>query len=45
MTDEELNAKLDKIEKAAEDNDGCGCSTIVIIGILLYIVYLLGGFS
>jgi len=45
MTDEELNAKLDKIEKAAEDNDGCGCSTIVIIGILLYIVYLLGGYS
>lgn len=45
MTDEELNARLDKIEKAAEDNDGCGCSTIVIIGILLYIVYLLGGYS
>ena len=44
MTDEELNARLDKIEKAAEDNDGCGCSTIVIIGILLYIVYLLGGY-
>ena len=44
MTDEELNAKLDKIQKTAENNDSCGCSTIVIIGILLYIVYLLGGF-
>ena len=44
MTDEELNAKLDKIQKAAENNDGCGCSTIVILGILLYIVYLLGGY-
>ena len=45
MTDEELNARLDKIEKTVENNDGYGCSTIVIVGLLLYIVYLLGGFS
>ena len=25
------------------DNDGCGCGTIVIIGLLIYIVHLLGG--
>ena len=28
----------------AEGNEsGCGCSTIIIIGLLMYIVYLLGG--
>ena len=26
-----------------ERDDGCGCSTIIIIVLLLYIIHLLGG--
>ena len=44
MTEAELVARLDKIESAVGDNDGCGCSTLIIIGLLLYIIHLLGGF-
>lgn len=43
MTDEELIKRLDRIETAAKDNDGCGCVTIMIVVLLLYIIHLLGG--
>lgn len=43
MTESELVERLDRIQATAEDNDGCGCSTLVIIGLLLYIIHLLGG--
>lgn len=28
---------------ANSSGGGCGCGTIIIIGLLIYIVYLLGG--
>lgn len=29
--------------KVVHENDGCGCSTIIIILLLMYIISLLGG--
>lgn len=43
MTEKELEERLDKIQEAAENNDGYGCGTILIVGLLLYIIHLLGG--